>query len=341
MNSFNRIMESLNKGHNISSDDAVLAMREIVEGHFADAQTAAFLTALKIKGETSEEIAGLAREMRAHCVKVKCEDPDAVDIVGTGGDGSNSINISTAASFIAAGAGVTIAKHGNRAVSSKSGSADVLVALGVKLDLDVPRLEECLKRNGIVFLYAPLMHPAMKNVMPVRKALGFRTVFNILGPLCNPAEVSRYVMGVYSDKLCSVIAGACADLGFKRALVVHGSDGLDEFTLTGPSYVSELKNGQINEYKLSPEELKMPLCIAEDIKGGTPEENASAIKNILCNKSPGSAHQNIAVLNAAAAIYAADKADCWEHAIEKAVESIESGLALKKLRILAEFTSSC
>lgn len=338
MSFFNRIMDTLCKGHNISADDAVLAMREIIEGRFAEAQSAAFLTALKIKGETSEEIAGLAREMRAHCVKVKCEDPYAVDIVGTGGDGSNSINISTAAAFIAAGAGVTIAKHGNRAVSSKSGSADVLAALGVKLDISVEMLEESLRRNGIAFLYAPLMHPAMKNVMPVRKALGFRTVFNILGPLCNPAGVNRYVMGVYSDKLCPVIAGACADLGFARALVVHGSDGLDEFTITGPTFVSELKDGQINEYKISPEELEIPLCTSDDIKGGTPEENAESIHNILCNKFPGSAHQNIAVLNAAAAIYAADKADCWEYAIEKAQESIESGSALRKLKNLAEFT---
>lgn len=341
MSFFNRIMESLYKGHNISSEDSVLAMREIIEGRFLEAQTAAFLTALKIKGETSEEIAGLAKEMRAHCIKVKCEDPDAVDIVGTGGDGANTINISTAAAFIAAGAGVTIAKHGNRAVSSRSGSADVLSALGVKLDISPAQLEECLRRNGIAFLYAPLMHPAMKNVMPVRKALGFRTVFNILGPLCNPAGVSRYVMGVYSDKLCSVIAGACADLGFTRALVVHGSDGLDELTTTGPTYVSELKNGQVLEYKVSPEELDIPLCSPEDIKGGTPEENAVVVKDILCGKSPDSAQHNITVLNAAAAIYAADKADCWEYAIEKAEESIESGSALKKLKQLADFTSSC
>ncbi|OGV35051.1 MAG: anthranilate phosphoribosyltransferase [Lentisphaerae bacterium GWF2_45_14] len=338
---FSRIMDCLNNGRNISSDDAASAMREMIEGSFGEAQMAAFMTALKIKGETSEEIAGLAKEMREHCIKVKCDDPDAVDIVGTGGDGSSSINISTAASFIAAGAGVTIAKHGNRAVSSRSGSADVLTALGVKIDINVSQLEECLKRNGIAFLYAPLMHPALKSVMPVRKSLGFRTVFNILGPLCNPAGVSRYVMGVYSERLCGVIAGACADLGFSRALVVHGSDGLDEFTTTGPTYVSELKNGQINEYKVSPEDMGMSLCRSEDIKGGTPEENALALKDILCNKFPDSPRQNIAVLNAAAAIFASDKADCWEYAIEKALESVESGSALKKLKRLAEFTSSC
>jgi anthranilate phosphoribosyltransferase len=335
-----KIEESLKKlldSQNISFAEAEAAMKEIMTGKVSDIKLASWLTALRMKGEMPEEIAGCASVMRECSETIKCEDPKAVDIVGTGGDGANTINVSTASAFVAAGAGVTVAKHGNRAVSSKSGSADVLSEMGVNINISPERMEECLNSQGIAFLFAPLLHPAMKYAMPVRKEMGVRTVFNILGPLTNPAKTKRYVLGVYDDNLCMRIARAALNLDFEHSMIVHGNDGLDELTVTGATHVCELKDKEIMEYKISPEEVGMNLSKPGDLRGGTPKENAEIIRDILSGKHLG-AKRDIVILNAAAAIYVADKADCWEYAIEAAEESIESGLALKKLKDLIDFT---
>jgi anthranilate phosphoribosyltransferase len=323
---------------NLSFSEAESAMKEIMTGKVSHIKLASWLTALRMKGESPEEIAGCASVMRECSESIKCEDPKAVDIVGTGGDGANTINVSTAAAFVAAGAGVTVAKHGNRAVSSKSGSADVLGELGVNINISPKRMEECLNSQGIAFLFAPLLHPAMKHAMPVRKELGVRTVFNVLGPLTNPAKTKRYVLGVYDEVLCMSLARAAVNLDFDHSMIVHGSDGLDELTVTGPTHVCELKDKEIMEYKISPEQLGFNLSKLEKLKGGTSTENAEIIREILSGKHSGP-KKDIIILNAAAAIYVADKADCWEYAIERAEESIESGLALKKLKALVNFTN--
>lgn len=290
-------LEKLLEFRNLSFDEAENAMEEIMKGEVSPVKLSSWLTALRMKVETPEEIAGCAAGMRKHSKSIVCNDPAAVDIVGTGGDRSFSINISTAAAFIAAGAGVTVAKHGNRSVSSKSGSADVLGALGININTPPEITEECLNSTGIAFLYAPLLHPAVKHAMPVRKELGVRTVFNILGPLANPARVKHYVLGVFNEKLCMPVAKAGLNLGFKRSFIVHGSDGLDEITVTGSTHVCEINGGEVSEYRITPEEFDLPLALPEELKGGTPEENAGILKGILSGKITG-AKCNIAILNA-------------------------------------------
>jgi anthranilate phosphoribosyltransferase len=309
-----------------------------MEGEVTDSHLAAFLTALHMKGETVAEIVGAARVMRAKAEKLNIKSTPLVDTCGTGGDGADTFNISTASALVTAGAGVNVAKHGNRAVSSRSGSADVLKCLGVNLDANLATVQRCVDEAGLGFLFAPLMHKAMKHAGGVRKELGFRTIFNLLGPLTNPANAQAQVLGVFDVKWVQPLAEVLRDLGCSRALVVHGSDGLDEITLTGVSQVTELKNGEVTSYSLDPGELGFEYCASDDLKGGTPEENAAIIQEIL-NGEKGP-KRDIVVVNSAAAIYVAGKADSLDLAVQLAVNSIESGKARDKLQDLCRITNS-
>lgn len=335
---FQAALQSLDDGNDLSEDEMVFCMNQIMQGEVTDSQLAAFLTALHEKGETVAEIVGAAKVMRAKAEKLDIKVTPLVDTCGTGGDGADTFNISTASALVAAGAGVNIAKHGNRAVSSRSGSADVLKCLGVNLDADLATVKRCVEEAGIGFLFAPLMHKAMKHAAGVRKELGFRTIFNVLGPLTNPANAQSQVLGVFDAKWVEPLAEVLRDLGCAHALVVHGSDGLDEITLTGESQVAELKNGEVSSYNLNPEKLGFKTCVADDLKGGSPEENAGIIEAIL--KGEKGPRRDIVLLNAAAAIYVAGQADSLEQGIQYAVDSIESGKARDKLEDLCRITHS-
>jgi len=335
---FQTILHNLVDGNDLTEDEMVSSMTEIMEGEVTDSQLAAFLTALHVKGETVAEIVGAARVMRAKAEKLDIKSTPLVDTCGTGGDGADTFNISTASALVTAGAGVKVAKHGNRAVSSQSGSADVLKCLGVNLDANLAIVKRCVDEAGLGFLFAPLMHKAMKHAVGVRKDLGFRTIFNLLGPLTNPANAQAQVLGVFAVKWVQPLAAVLRDLGCSRALVVHGSDGLDEITLTGVSQMAELKDGEVTSYSLDPGELGFEYCGSDDLKGGTPEENAAIIQEILHGeKGP---RRDIVVLNSAAAIYVAGKADSLDLGIQLAVNSIESGKARDKLQDLCRITNS-
>ena len=333
---FQTTLHTLVDGNDLTEDEMVSSMTEIMEGEVTDSQLAAFLTALHIKGETVAEIVGAARVMRAKAEKLNIKSTPLVDTCGTGGDGADTFNISTASALVTAGAGVKVAKHGNRAVSSRSGSADVLKCLGVNLDANLATVQRCVDEAGLGFLFAPLMHKAMKHAGGVRKELGFRTIFNLLGPLTNPANAQAQVLGVFDVKWVQPLAEVLRDLGCSRALVVHGSDGLDEITLTGVSQVAELKNGEVTSYSLDPGELGFEYCASDDLKGGTPEENAAIIQEIL-NGEKGP-RRDIVVLNSAAAIYVAGKADSLDLGVQLAVNSIESGKAEDKLKDLCRIS---
>lgn len=330
-------LAKLHKFEDMTFEEAENSMDEIMNGNVSPVVLSAWLTAFSMKGESSAEIAGCASSMRKHVRRIKCDDPDAVDIVGTGGDKSLSINISTAASFIAAGAGVTVAKHGNRAVSGRVGSADVFEALGININLTPEKIEECLKKTGMAFLYSPSLHPSVKYATPVRKELGLRTIFNIMGPLINPAFVKHYVIGVYSKALCSKVAEAASKLGFGHSMIVHGHDGLDEITVTGKTYIHELLEGSIKEYDLSPEEFNISIAEREELQGSSPQENAFIIKRIFDGSIDG-AKADIITLNAAAAILVSGKAKSWQEAFAKARESVTSGKALAKLNEMIAFS---
>jgi len=321
----------------LREDEMVSVMREIMEGEATPAQIAAFITALRMKGETVDEITGAARVMREKALKVKTRASVVVDTCGTGGDESFTFNISTAAAFVAAGAGLTVAKHGNRSVSSKSGSADVLKSLGVNIEAEVERVEECLDSIGIGFLFAPLMHGAMKYAAPVRREIGIRTIFNILGPLTNPAGARYQVLGVYRSELTEVLANVLKNLGSTRAFVVSGNDGLDEMTLTSETKVSELKDGKVNTYSIKPEEFGMTRCKLFELQGGEPDDNARIISAIL--KGDKGPKRDVVVLNAAAAIVASGMAKDIKEGIKLAEEAIDSGKALEKLEKLIEITN--
>ena len=331
-------LNSVIDGNDLTENEMVSAMTDIMEGNVTDSQLAAFLTALHIKGETVAEIVGAARVMRAKAEKLNIKATPLVDTCGTGGDGADTFNISTASALVAAGAGVNIAKHGNRAVSSRSGSADVLKCLGVNLDASLATVKRCVEKAGIGFLFAPLMHKAMKHAAGVRKELGFRTIFNLLGPLTNPANAQAQVLGVFDAKWVQPLAEVLGDLGCSHALVVHGVDGLDEITLTGDSHIAELKNGKVKTYKLDPDELGLEICFSDELKGGTPEENAKMIEGIL-NGEKGP-KRDIVLLNSAAAIYVGGKAKSLELAVQCAVESIDSGKAREKLNELCKISNS-
>ena len=336
-----------NHCQSLSRDEARAVMSEVLTGQCTDAQIAALLVALHMKGETVEEIVGFAEAIRAAAapldvaanstIDVSGTERDAlVDTCGTGGDASGTFNISTATALVAAGAGVRVAKHGNRSVTSKCGSADVMEALGVNITLQPSRVAECLKTVGIAFLFAPAMHSAMKYVQPARRELRLRTVFNLLGPLTNPAHASAQVVGVYSDDLVEKLAEALSMLGLRRAFVVHGADGLDEITITAPTRVAEVRDGQVRMYEITPEEFGFSRAPIEAISGGDAAGNAAFIREVLTGqKSP---RRDVVLLNAAAALVASGRADHLTEALPLATKSIDSGEASAKLEALIRFT---
>jgi anthranilate phosphoribosyltransferase len=322
---------------NLTEAEAETVMREIMQGEATDAQIAAYITALRMKGETVDEITGSARVMREKAVQIKLDAKYQVDTCGTGGDMAHTFNISTTAAFVVAGAGVAVAKHGNRSVSSKSGSADVLQALGVKIEVPSQCVEDCLGEVGIAFLFAPLMHLAMKFAIGPRREIGIRTIFNLLGPLTNPAGVTSQIMGVYSADLTGMLARALGNLGLKHAFVVHGMDGLDEITITDKTKVSEFKDGSVKDYFIHPADFGMSLGKAEDLKGGDAKDNAAITTAIL--RGDKGARRDIVLLNAAAGLVASGRAGDFKEGIKLAAESIDSGSALKKLEQLKAFTN--
>jgi anthranilate phosphoribosyltransferase len=321
-------LQQIIEGRDLGIDEAESLMGEIFNG-YTDAQIGAILVALRMKGESISEIAGLARKMRSSAIKIHPQVSAAlVDTCGTGGDGSNTINISTAAAIVAAACGVPVAKHGNYAVSSKCGSANVLVELGINISPQPEAVQKSIEELGIGFMLAPLFHPAMKRVAQVRRELGMRTVFNILGPLTNPAGASAQVIGVYDPCLCEKLANVLKILGTNRALVVHGS-GLDEITNTGETVVSELKDGRVESYNLHPESLGYSLAQTEDIAGGLPVENAKILVEVL--KGHISPARDIVVINSGAAMYVSDKASSLKEGASMSEEAIDSGRALNLL----------
>ena len=324
----------LAKKEDLTYDEAEKVMDEIMSGEATPVQMSAYLTALSLKGETIDEITASASGMRAHCIKL-LHDMDVLEIVGTGGDGSNSFNISTTASMVISAGGVPVAKHGNRAASSKSGAADVLEALGVKITLTPERSAEILKKIGICFLVAQNYHIAMKYVAPIRKELGIRTVFNILGPLSNPAGANMELMGVYDEALVVPLAQVMANLGVTRGMVVFGQDKLDEISMSAPTTVCEIKEGTFTSYELTPEQFGYARCQKEELVGGTPAENAEITRKILSGEEKG-AKRKAVCLNAGAALYIAGKAESMKAGVKMAEELIDSGAALTKLNQFIE-----
>ena len=336
-----------NHCQSLSREEARAVMSEVLTGQCTDAQIAALLVALHMKGETVEEIVGFAEAIRAAAtpisgtgnaaIDVSGTERDAlVDTCGTGGDASGTFNISTATALVAAGAGVRVAKHGNRSVTSKCGSADVMEALGVNISLPSARIAECLSEVGIVFLFAPAMHSAMKYVQPARRELRLRTVFNLLGPLTNPAHASAQVVGVYSDELVEKLAEALSMLGLRRALVVHGADGLDEISISGATRVAEVRDGQVHTYEVTPEEFGLTSAPIKTISGGDATENAKIIREVLAGTM--SPCRDVVLLNAAATLVAAGRTNHLSEAIPLAASSIDSGAAAAKLDALVAFT---
>jgi anthranilate phosphoribosyltransferase len=333
----------------LTREDARAVMSEVLTGKCTDAQIGGLLVALHMKGETVEEIVGFAEAIRAAAAPLPIREDSSVyvsgtgrdalvDTCGTGGDTSGTFNISTATALVVAGAAVRVAKHGNRSVTSQCGSADVMEALGVNINLPPARMVACLEQVGIAFLFAPAMHSAMKHVQPVRRELRLRTVFNLLGPLTNPAQASAQVVGVYSLDLVEKLAEALSMLGLHRALVVHGLDGLDEITITGPTRVAEVREGTVRTYEVTPEEFGITRSTLEEISGGDAAENAAIIREVLSGKK--SPRRDVVLLNAAAALVAARKADHLDAALPLAAKSIDSGAAATKLEALARFTNA-
>ena len=326
------IRETIQKvvdGENLTERETVDTMNEIMSGEATPAQVASFITALRIKGETIEEITGAARVMREKSTKILTKHPFAVDTCGTGGDGSHSFNISTTAAFVVAGTEIPVAKHGNRAASSQSGSADVLKALGVNIEIGPEQVGACIDDVGIGFLFAVALHGAMRYAIGPRQEIGIRTIFNALGPLTNPAGAQAQVLGVYAPTLTEPLANVLKNLDSQRAFVVHGGDGLDEITTTTTTQVSELVEGDVNTYTLDPTELGIPMAQSSDLKGGTPEENAEMTLSVLRGET--GPKRDIVLLNAAAAIVAGGKAADIAAGLAVAAESIDSGRALEKL----------
>jgi anthranilate phosphoribosyltransferase len=337
------IKEAINlliDGKSLTMEQASEVMEEITSGNVSPTQFGAFVTALRIKGESADEIAGLASVMRAKSVRVETNE-SVIDIVGTGGDNSGSFNISTAAAFVAAGAGIKVAKHNNRAMTSQCGSADVLEALGMKIELDASQVRECIERVGIGFMFAPLFHPSMKFAAAPRRELGVRTVFNILGPLTNPALAESQVLGVSSEELGEKMVRVLQRLGTKRALVVHGLNGMDEITVSGKSRVWELSDGEITQYDISPEDFGITEASVDTLVGGASEENASIMRSVL--KGEKNPRRDAVVMNAAAGIALINSAKgvpALKEAAEIAIEAIDSGKALEKLEKLVRLSQS-
>jgi anthranilate phosphoribosyltransferase len=334
------IRESIHKlieKKDLSRQEAYDTMTEIMSGNASEPLIASFLTALRMKGEVVNEIAGCAQAMREKSTKIETKHANVIDTCGTGGDLLGTFNISTAAAIVACGAGVVVAKHGNRAISSRCGSADVLKALGVNIEIPKERVEQCLDDVGIAFLFAPLMHGAMKYAAPVRRELGIRTVFNVLGPLTNPAGARRQVIGVFDGRLTELLARVLLELGTERAMVVHGEGGLDEISTLGKTTISELKDGTISSYEFHHSSVGISSGTLADVAGGDAELNASIIRNILGGKK--NSQRNITVLNGGAAIYISGKAPTLLDGIKLAEESIDSQKAKKKLQELIDATN--
>ncbi|OZC02617.1 anthranilate phosphoribosyltransferase [Rubricoccus marinus] len=341
MSSLKPILQSIAEGETLTQPQAESAMHLMLRGEASEAEIAGLLMGLRARGETIDELTGFTKVMREFAIPVDAGDLNPIDLCGTGGDHSGSFNISTAASFVAAGAGVPVAKHGNKGVSSSSGSADVLSALGVRADLDASGVERCLHETGIAFLFAPQFHPALKHVMPVRRALGVRTFFNILGPLCNPAGVKRQLIGAFSDETARMMAEILMRLGSEHVVVVYAHDGLDELSTTSPTTVyqtgSDAFDGGLLEQTVVPEKFGLARVSAAALQGGTPEENAEIVRSILGGVSGPQA--DIVLLNAAYALLASAEFKGLDNALEAARESIASGAALGKLDALVEATA--
>ncbi len=335
--SFHPFLKLAASGDPLDTEDMKSAMSLLLAGEVSDIEIAGFLMALRARGEHVDEIAAAAAAMRALATKVEAPS-GAVDTAGTGGDGANTYNISTAAALIAAGAGASVAKHGNKAASSQSGSSDILAKLGVNLNASPQTISTCITQAGIGFMFAAYHHQAVANVANVRKNLGVRTIFNILGPLTNPAGAKRQVMGVFDKMLLPPIAQTLKSLGSEKAWVVHGSDGLDELTTTGPSYVCALDQGVIREFTITPEDAGLKQTDSSALKGGTPEQNAKALKDVL-NGEKG-AYRDIALLNAAATLIVADKANTLKEGMTLATQSIESGMAARALDNLVQISNN-
>jgi len=331
-------LQRLLDGHDLSRGESRDVMNTIMSGEATPAQIGGFLVALRAKGETAEEIAGCAEAMREHVLRVHPKRDDLVDTAGTGGDGANTFNISTAAALVAAAAGSGVAKHGNRAVSSKSGSADVLEALGFNLDQPADRVARSIDELGFAFLFAQAHHPAMKHAAPVRRELATRTVFNVLGPLTNPAGARAQVVGVYAPGIARTVAEALVQLDARRAYVVHGADGIDELSPAGPNLVCEVVDGAVREYELDPKDLGIPRCDPSDLRGGDPETNARALRDVIDGIDETSGHRSAVLLNAAGAIAAAGHAADLREGIELARETIDSGAAEVRLHDLIAFS---
>jgi anthranilate phosphoribosyltransferase len=332
MDAFKPMIAKVAAGAPLSAAEAETAFERILSGESTPAQTAGFLMALRVRGESVDEITGAVRAMRAKMLRVET-DPDAIDIVGTGGDNVGTWNVSTLAAIIAAACGVKVAKHGNRAASSKSGAADVLTALDVKIGLPPEHVARCIEKAGVGFMMAPTHHASMRHVGPVRIELGTRTIFNLLGPLSNPASVKRQVVGVFSPGWLEPIAETLRTLGSERVWVVHGADGLDELTTTGPTEVVELKDGKLSRFTVAPADAGLPTSTLADLKGGDPAVNAVALKSVL--QGARNAYRDIAVLNAAAGLVVAERAGTLMEAARLAEAAIDDGRALKTLQTLA------
>jgi anthranilate phosphoribosyltransferase len=328
MERFRAMIGKIATGESLSRDEAAHAFDKMMSGEATPAQMGGLLMALRIRGETVDEITGAVTTMRAKMLRVDAP-RDAIDVVGTGGDAAGSYNISTCAAFIVAGAGVPVAKHGNRALSSRSGAADVLGALGVKLELTPERIGQCVREAGIGFMFAPAHHPAMKHVGPARVELGTRTIFNLLGPLSNPAGVKRQMVGVFARPWIEPLAHVLGALGCERAWVVHGSDGLDEITTSGPTYVASLEGGKVTTFEVTPEQAGLKRAATADLKGADAMHNAEALRGVLDGK-PGP-FRDVAILNAAAALVVAGKAKNIKEGAALAAKSVDSGEAKKRL----------
>lgn len=328
-------LRRLASGESLGREETEELFGQLMDGLVTETFKAALLVALRMKGETVAEIAGAAAAMRRRVIPIPHRTPSVIDTCGTGGDGRGTFNISTAAAFVAAAAGLAVAKHGNRSVSSRSGSADVLAALGVKIELDPATAGAAIDAVGISFLFAPLLHPAMREVMPVRRELGLRTVFNVLGPLTNPAGARRQLMGVYAESLVEPIGRVLGELGAEHALVVHGADGLDEITTTGPTWLCEVRGGDVRCFTLEPEDLGLRRATLADLAGGTPEENAAAMRRVFAGE-PGPL-ADVTALNAGAALYVGGRAESLRSGVEQARDILASGAAGRKLDELRGF----
>ncbi len=337
MEQFKTLIAKAATGAPLTREEASSAFDQIMSGNATPSQIGGFLMALRVRGETVDEITAAVATMREKMVRVEAP-ADAVDVVGTGGDASHSLNISTCAAFIVAGAGVPVAKHGNRALSSRSGAADCLMALGVKIDLAPEGIARCIREAGIGFMFAPAHHPAMKHVGPTRVELGTRTIFNLLGPLSNPAGVKRQMVGVFSGQWVTPLAEVLRNLGSTQAWVVHGSDGLDEVTGTGPSAVAELKNGSVTTFQVSPSDVGLSLCQPGDLKGGDASHNATQLRAVLTGAR--NAYRDVAALNAAAALVVSGKARTLPDGFAMATASLDTGAAAKTLDRLVAVSSA-